>query len=128
MFKYIRLLAKEKEISIDTINGFEDHIHILIRLNPTQSIAKVMQLIKGESAYWSNKTNLSTNKIEWATGYYAASVSPNALDITRKYIRNQELHHLKSIQQYLKNHDIFKDKTLSYKTTDYFCHAIAIAP
>ena len=30
------------------------------------SIAKAMQLLKGESAYWINKMKLTQSKFEWA--------------------------------------------------------------
>jgi len=46
-----------------------------------------MQMIKGESAYWINKNKLLEQKLEWADGYFAASVSMGKLDIVRNYIR-----------------------------------------
>ena len=58
-------------------------------------MAKVMQLLKGESAYWMNKNHLLKHKFEWQDEYYAVSVSETALDKVRTYIRNQEHHHRK---------------------------------
>ena len=57
------------------------------------SIAKVMQLIKGESAFWINKNRLTKYRFEWADEYFAASVSESMMDSVRGYIRNQEEHH-----------------------------------
>ncbi len=54
LFQHIRENAKEKQIHIDFINGDFDHIHCLLALNADITIAKVMQLIKGEAAYWAN--------------------------------------------------------------------------
>ena len=59
------------------------------------SISKVMQLIKGESAYWINKEKLTKSKFEWADEYYAGSVSESVLPIVRAYIDRQEEHHKK---------------------------------
>jgi REP element-mobilizing transposase RayT len=43
--------AKLKEIYIDRINGYTDHLHCLMALNADMSISKAMNLIKGESAF-----------------------------------------------------------------------------
>jgi putative transposase len=49
--------AKTKNIYIDCINGYTEHLHCLMTLNTELSISKQMQLIKGESSFWVNKTN-----------------------------------------------------------------------
>ena len=101
MIKHILSHGREKGICIDTINGTEDHLHLLIRLQSTQTIAKVMHSIKGQSAWWCNSNKLTDQKLAWAKGYYAASISPEILSRTRRYIQSQELHHFKIAQQYL---------------------------
>ena len=93
LFEHIRNNAKEKEIYLDFINGYTDHVHALISLDAEQNISKVMQLMKGESSYWANKNNLFQHKLYWADEYYAVSVSESMIDIVREYIKNQEEHH-----------------------------------
>lgn len=87
--------ARTKEIYIDCINGSIDHLHCLISLGSEQNIAKVVNLIKGESSYWINKNKITSSKFEWADEYYAVSVSESQLIVVRKYIRTQEDHHKK---------------------------------
>ncbi len=87
--------AKQKEIYIDRLNGSADHLHCLFGLNAEMTIAKALQLIKGESAYWINKEKLTSVKFEWANEYYAVSVSESVLETVRAYIDNQEEHHKK---------------------------------
>jgi len=87
--------ARQKQIFIDVINGDLDHVHCLLALNAEMSIAKTMQLIKGEAAFWANKNLLIKSKLEWANEYYAASVSESQLERVRDYIMNQEEHHKK---------------------------------
>jgi putative transposase len=82
---------------IDTVNGVKDHLHCLMALKADWSIAKQMQMIKGESAWWVNKSGLLKTKLEWADEYYAASVSHESLLQVRAYIRHQEEHHRKKI-------------------------------
>lgn len=93
---HIRENAKKKEIFIDSINGYTEHLHCLMALNADMSIAKAMQLLKGESAFWINKSQITKEKFEWAVEYYTASMSDSARDKVRAYINNQEAHHGKS--------------------------------
>ena len=90
----------EKEIFLQTINGYTDHLHCLISLGKDQSIAKVTQLIKGESSFWINQNNLTPEKFSWQDDYFAVSVSESQLETVKNYIKNQEKHHSKkSFQQ-----------------------------
>jgi len=93
--EHIRENAKTKEIYVDRINGYTDHLHCLFALNADMSISKALQLIKGESAFWINKAKLTKSKFEWADEYFAVSVSESMLDKVRAYIDGQEEHHQK---------------------------------
>ncbi len=95
VYDHILINAKPKGIFIDSINGVEDHVHLLFGLNADLSIAKTLQLIKGESSYWINKQSLLKTKFEWADEYYAVSVSESLLAKVRNYINIQEEHHRK---------------------------------
>ncbi len=77
---HIRQNAKSKEIFIDRLNGYTEHLHCLFALNTDMTISKAMQLIKGESAFWINKQKLTKIKFEWADEYFAVSVSESMLD------------------------------------------------
>ncbi len=96
VLSHIRGNAKEKGIYIDRVNGDSDHLHCLFGLNADVTIAKTLQLIKGESAYWINKEKVVPARFEWADEYYAVSVSESDLGRVRTYIDNQEEHHKKT--------------------------------
>lgn len=93
LFQHICDNARLKDIYLDAIGGYTDHVHCLLGLGAEQSIAKVVQLIKGESSFWANKEALIKPKLTWAEDYFAASVSEAALPKVRNYIHNQEDHH-----------------------------------
>ncbi len=93
VFNHIQENAKLKNIHLDFINGFSDHVHCLISMSAKQNIAEIIQLIKGESSYWINKSNLTKTRFEWQDDYYAVSVSHSAVNKVRDYIKNQEIHH-----------------------------------
>jgi putative transposase len=102
LLEHIRENAVKKDIFIDTLNCVEDHIHLLISMNAELSIAKVANLIKGESSFWVNKQKLIQTKFEWQDDYISLSANNGSLDKLRKYIYNQEEHHKKitSKQEY----------------------------
>ena len=85
--------CKAKSIFLQAVNGYTDHLHCLISLGKDQTIATVVQLIKGESAYWMNQNKLTDEKFIWQDDYFAVSVSESNLEIVTRYIKNQEKHH-----------------------------------
>jgi REP element-mobilizing transposase RayT len=87
--------AKEKEIWLDCVNGYNDHLHCLVSLGKTQTISDVARLIKGESSFWINKNNLTTSKFAWQDDYWAVGVSESHLVRVRNYIHGQEERHRK---------------------------------
>ncbi len=88
--------CKEKDIFIIAVNGYTDHLHCLISLGKEQSIAKIAQLIKGESSFWINKNTICKTKFSWQDDYFAVSVSESKVGTVKKYIQNQKAHHSKS--------------------------------
>jgi REP element-mobilizing transposase RayT len=92
LFSHIKENAPKKNIYLDTIDGTEDHVHSLVSLKSDQTIAKVAQLLKGESSHWANE-NIKNGKLEWQDEYIAVSVSESIVDNVREYIRNQKEHH-----------------------------------
>jgi len=103
VWQHIRENGKEKNLFIDTVNGFCDHCHCLLSLGTDQTLQKVIQLIKGESSFWINryfKSEFSKQKFKWQNEYYAVAVGESMLEQVRQYIKNQEEHHkTKSFQQ-----------------------------
>ncbi|MDX1283432.1 MAG: transposase, partial [Draconibacterium sp.] len=93
ILNHIKENAKNKGIYIDFLNGHREHIHCIISLNADQTLAKSIQLIKGESSFWINKNKLVQGKFGWAEEYFAVSVSESQINNVRDYIKNQEDHH-----------------------------------
>jgi putative transposase len=70
-----------------------DHIHILFGLRPSQSIADLMQDIKGSSSKWINDKKFIHGKFSWQEGYGAFSYSKSEVPTIIQYIINQSNHH-----------------------------------
>ncbi len=93
--KHIIENCRDKEIFLQAINGYTDHLHCLISLGKDQSISKVAQLIKGESSFWINKNKLTPGQFAWQDDYFAVSVSESQVQQVANYIKKQEDHHAK---------------------------------
>jgi putative transposase len=95
VISHIRENARLKDIYIDHINGYHEHLHAIISLGGKQNTSDIMQKIKGESSYWINKNKLTRFKFEWQDDFYSVSIGVSQLDNLREYIRNQVHHHQK---------------------------------
>lgn len=93
MFDHIQQNALSKEILMEIVGGHNNHVHCLFRLRNNQTIENVMQLIKGESSFWFNKSGLSRQKLNWQKEYFAVSVSESQVGKVKNYILTQEEHH-----------------------------------
>jgi putative transposase len=95
VFTHIKENGSKKGIHVDFVNGYIDHVHCLVSLTAEQTIAQIVQLLKGESSFWINKINLCKEHFDWQNDYFAVSVSESGVHAVREYIKNQEAHHTK---------------------------------
>lgn len=93
VFAHIHENAKLKELKLAIVNGYTDHAHCLLALNKDMTIAKAAQLIKGESAFWINKQDLTKQKFMWQDDYWAVGISERDFQRVFDYIKNQQEHH-----------------------------------
>jgi putative transposase len=111
-------IAKQNEIEPLCIGGVADHVHLLLSLPTTMSVAKAMQFIKGGSSAWAHETFRPLRQFAWQSGYGAFTVSISHVAETISYIQNQVEHHrLRSFQEeyvsFLKKHGIgFEERYL----------------
>jgi len=128
LYKYISGIVQSNNHKILSINGMPDHIHILFGLRPSQSIADLMQDIKGSSSKWINNNKLVQSKFSWQEGYGAFSYSKSEVPAIIQYIINQTDHHKRKTfsEEYyemLKEVDfddrfIFKPVNIDYSVPD----------
>lgn len=69
LLAYIGGLAKELKGKPIIVNGMNDHVHLLVSLPPTISIAEAMRFIKANSSKWF--TQKFEKPFEWQKGYGA---------------------------------------------------------
>ncbi len=95
LYPYIGGIIREMGGKLLNINGVEDHVHLLISMPPTISIATMVHHIKGCSSKWIHATFPGRTRFEWQRGYGAFSVSQSALATVSRYFDRQKVHHAK---------------------------------
>jgi putative transposase len=114
LWPFLGGIARENQMTAIEIGGMPDHVHILLSLPSTLSIAKALQFIKGGSSKWVHDTFPEHRLFGWQVKYGAFGVSVSLLDKTIEYIKNQEEHHRKVTFQeeflaFLKRHRVAYD-------------------
>jgi REP element-mobilizing transposase RayT len=103
-----------------TINGMPDHVHMLVSMPLTISIAVLVREVKAKSSRFVHETWPERDRFAWQGGYGVFSVSQSAMGPVQKYIREQEEHHRKfSFEQefrtLLKLHNVEFDQRYLWK-------------
>ncbi len=93
LWPYLGGIARENKIKAPAIGGAADHVHVLVSLPATLSVAKALQLLKGNSSKWTHETFPKMRSFEWQEGYGAFSIAVSGVDASVAYIRNQAEHH-----------------------------------
>ena len=75
------------------VGGIEDHVHILITLPATISIAELVRQIKGASSHFVTNVASDFTYFEWQHGYGAFTLHKSHVPKIIEYIKNQEAHH-----------------------------------
>jgi REP element-mobilizing transposase RayT len=93
LFAYLGGIVRELRGTALIINGTCDHVHMLMRIRPTLSIAEVARIVKSNSSGWIRKKG--HKEFAWQAGYGVFSVSESSVPAVTKYIATQEEHHKK---------------------------------
>lgn len=92
---YLGGVLKNKKARLLAAGGIEDHMHVLVSLPATLSLADAANAMKANSSRWIRENAPQCKSFSWQEGYGAFSVSKSAEPGVTDYIRNQEDHHKK---------------------------------
>jgi len=83
----------ELGVGLVALGGVEDHVHILIRLPASITLADIIGQVKGASAHLITHEVALGEYFKWQGGYGAFSVSARNVQQACNYINNQREHH-----------------------------------
>jgi len=75
------------------IGGVEDHVHVLVRLHPTVSVAHLVKHLKGSTSHLVNHELRPDAFFRWQGAYSAFTVRRKDVPRLQAYIRRQAEHH-----------------------------------
>ncbi|MEQ8624352.1 MAG: transposase [Vicingaceae bacterium] len=115
LYKYISGIVINKGQKLMSINGVQNHLHILLGTQADCKLSDLIRDIKANSSKWINENRLVAGKFEWQRGFGAFSVSQSDVKRVIEYINNQEEHHkVKSFKkEYL---ELLSAHEIDYKT------------
>ena len=114
LFPYMGGIVRERKGVPLIINGPADHVHLLVSLPATESIAELLRVVKTNSSRWVHEQFPAQRRFGWQAGYAAFTVSGSrAADVT-EYIATQQEHHRRvSFQEefltFLRRHGLSSD-------------------
>jgi len=95
LHKFIIGILQKRGQKMLSIFCMPDHVHLLIGLNPANSISDIVRDIKAGSSKFINDNNWVSGKFNWQEGFGAFSYSRSQIHQVIQYILNQEIQHKK---------------------------------
>jgi REP element-mobilizing transposase RayT len=92
LHKYMAGTVEGLGAQCEVVGGTADHVHLLVELQATHTLADFMRELKKASSKWVHE-EMSQRDFAWQEGYAAFTVSASGANEVRRYIENQEEHH-----------------------------------
>lgn len=86
--------AAEVEVYVYAINGWYDHLHLVVSIPPKHAVADVVKHLKGASSHDLNHAGLDY-VFAWQRGYGALTLGESQKPKAETYVNNQKVHHQK---------------------------------
>jgi REP element-mobilizing transposase RayT len=95
LYPYLGGIVRQLGGKLLAVNGVEDHLHLLVSMKATMSVAEIIGKVKGSSSKWIHDTFPHHSHFAWQRGYGAFSVSESQIPRVAAYIARQKIHHAK---------------------------------
>jgi putative transposase len=79
--------------TVIALGGTDDHVHLLVQLAPSVSVASLAKQVKGASSHLLNSDDLARGAFRWQAGYGAFSLGRPQLEPVIGYVNRQREHH-----------------------------------
>jgi len=93
LYCYLGGVSKELKCPPLLVDGYIDHVHLLVRFSRTITIADWMKETKRVSSIWLKQQRGVSSAFDWQDGYAVFSISQPECPAVKDYIASQEEHH-----------------------------------
>jgi putative transposase len=90
---YLVRKASEFGVYVFAINGWNDHIHMVVAIPPKIAVADLVKNLKGASSHYVNQEIRLEYEFAWQRGYGVLTVGERQKHIAIEYVQNQKIHH-----------------------------------
>jgi putative transposase len=92
LYPYLVSKAAENGLYVYAINGWFDHIHMVVAIPPKYAVADIVKRLKGASSHYLTG-DVGMRNFAWQRGYGALSVGERQRAVAEAYVLNQKRHH-----------------------------------
>src|SRR5687768_5702350 len=92
VFEYIGGILRNESCPLIAAGGMPDHVHLLVSLSRTLTVADVVRLIKTNSSGWMHE-EMRVPDFQWQAGYGVFAVTYSNLSAVTDYLSSQAEHH-----------------------------------
>ena len=91
---FLRTKANQHDVNVLAIGMVNDHVHMVVEVQPTFDLPTLMQGLKGASARIANRDgHAQRSPLQWTAGYDARTVGVTQLRSVINYVNTQSTHH-----------------------------------
>jgi putative transposase len=93
IYRSLEATCKELGVEVLALGGVEDHVHLVVRIPATLSVAYLVKRLKGASSHLATHEIAADEYFKWQGGYAAFSAGLKQLPLLCDYVRRQKEHH-----------------------------------
>jgi putative transposase len=93
LYREIESEALQLRCIVLALNGIADHVHVVLIIPTTLTIADLVKQLKGASSHFVNEVLQPEMPFKWQGSYGAFTVSRWDVDKIVAYVQNQKQHH-----------------------------------
>ena len=93
LYRYIQSRCEQLKVHVYALNGMADHMHLVVSLPTSLSVADFMEIIKGASAHFVNQSLTEVGCLYWQPGYGLLTFTQEDLPRIVRYVERQKTRH-----------------------------------